>query len=55
MIMAYLPGGSMAERLEARGSIPWDEASLVGVHRAGALETAHRGDIIHRDISRPTS
>jgi serine/threonine protein kinase len=50
MIMAYLPGGSMAERLEARGSIPWDEASLVGVHLAGALETAHRGDIIHRDI-----
>jgi serine/threonine protein kinase len=50
MIMAFLPGGSMAEQLEERGSIRWEEASLIGVHLAGALETAHRGDIIHRDI-----
>jgi serine/threonine protein kinase len=50
MIMAYLPGGSMAERLDERGSIRWEEASLIGVHLAGALETSHRGDIIHRDI-----
>lgn len=50
LVMAYLPGGSLAERISQSGPLPWQDASLYGVHLAGALETAHRADIIHRDI-----
>ncbi|MCX7621444.1 MAG: serine/threonine-protein kinase [Acidimicrobiales bacterium] len=50
LVMAYLPGGALAERLEKSGPLSWQEATLIGVHLAGALETAHRAEIIHRDI-----
>ncbi|MEZ5144953.1 MAG: serine/threonine-protein kinase [Acidimicrobiales bacterium] len=50
LVMAYLPGGSLAQRLKASGPLPWQETTLIGVHLAGALETAHRAGIIHRDI-----
>ncbi|MFN8040738.1 MAG: serine/threonine-protein kinase [Acidimicrobiales bacterium] len=50
LVMAYLPGGSMAERLAQSGPLSWQEATLIGVHLAGALETAHQAGIIHRDI-----
>ncbi len=50
LVMAYLPGGALAERLEKSGRMSWQEATLIGVHLAGALETAHRAEIIHRDI-----
>lgn len=50
LVMAYLPGGSLAERIAQSGPLPWQDATLYGVHLAGALETAHRADIVHRDI-----
>ncbi len=49
LVMAYLPGGSLQERID-RAPIPWQDATLAGVHLAGALETAHRAQIVHRDI-----
>ncbi len=50
MIMAHLPGGSLQDRLDSKGPMTWQEATLIGVHLAGALETAHRAEVIHRDI-----
>ncbi len=50
LLMAYLPGGSLQERIDDDGPLPWEEATLYGVHLAGALETAHRAAIVHRDI-----
>jgi len=50
LVMAYLAGGSLAERISQTGPLPWQDATLYGVHLAGALETAHRAQIIHRDI-----
>ncbi len=50
LLMAYLPGGSLQERIDDDGPLPWEEATLYGVHLAGALETAHRAGIVHRDI-----
>src|SRR5215468_3777269 len=37
MIMAFLPGGSLAERIEDKGPVRWEEASHIGVNLAGAL------------------
>jgi len=50
LVMAYLPGGSLQERIDREGAIPWQDATLYAVHLAGALETAHRAQIVHRDI-----
>jgi non-specific serine/threonine protein kinase len=50
LVMAFLPGGSLQERLERDGPVPWQDATLYGVHLAGALETAHRAGVVHRDI-----
>lgn len=40
LVMAYLPGGSLQERLDNQGPLPWQDATLCGVHLA-ALETTH--------------
>src|SRR4051794_1308390 len=46
IVMEYVPGGTYAERLP----LPWQQGVDVGVKLAGALETAHRAGIIHRDV-----
>jgi hypothetical protein len=48
--MAYLPRGSLADRLDREGSLPWAEATRIGVKLAGALETAHATGTLHRDV-----
>ncbi|HVX19431.1 MAG TPA: protein kinase [Acidimicrobiales bacterium] len=50
LIMPYLPGGSLADRLAARGPFPWPEMLDTGVKLAGALTTAHEAGLLHRDI-----
>jgi tRNA A-37 threonylcarbamoyl transferase component Bud32 len=50
LMMSYLQSGSLQDTLNRDGTIPWQKASLYGVHLAGALETAHRANIVHRDI-----
>jgi len=50
LVMAFLPGGSLQDRIDAAGHLGWEETTLYAVHLAGALETAHRAQIIHRDI-----
>jgi len=50
LVMAFLPGGSLQDRIDAEGHLGWEETTLYAVHLAGALETAHRAQIIHRDI-----
>lgn len=50
LVMEYMPGGSMADRLTASGLIEWQEVGQIGVKLSGALETAHRAGILHRDI-----
>lgn len=50
LVMAFLGAGSLQDRLDRTGPISWQDATLYGVHLAGALETAHQADVIHRDI-----
>jgi serine/threonine protein kinase len=50
LVMEYLPAGSLEDRLQATGPIPWHEAVQMGGHLARALDAAHRAGVVHRDI-----
>ncbi len=50
LVLDYLPGGSLGERLRRDGPMALGEVVNIGAKLAGALETAHRGGILHRDV-----
>ena len=50
IVMEFLPGGSLADRLARSGPIASEEVLEVGVKLAGATESAHRAGILHGDI-----
>jgi len=47
ILMAYEEGGSLAAR---SGAAAWPEVVAGGVAIAGALESAHRAGVLHRDV-----
>lgn len=49
IVMEYLEGETLAERLE-KGALPLDQALEILVQIAGALDQAHRHDVVHRDV-----
>jgi serine/threonine-protein kinase len=49
LVMRYLPGGSLTDRL-ARGPLAWDETVRVISLLAPALDEAHKQGIVHRDL-----
>ncbi|MEV0335619.1 protein kinase [Nocardia sp. NPDC050717] len=50
LVMPFHARGSLRTRLRHDGPLPLPEALHLGVKLAGALATAHRGGILHRDI-----
>ncbi|WP_117212939.1 serine/threonine-protein kinase [Allorhizocola rhizosphaerae] len=50
LTMALCPGGSLADRVAREGPLPIADVLRIGVKIAGALETAHRNEITHRDV-----
>lgn len=48
IVMEYCPG-SLAQRYRLE-RIPVDEVLSIGVRMAGALESAHRAGLVHRDV-----
>ncbi|ONK12284.1 serine/threonine-protein kinase [Streptomyces sp. MP131-18] len=46
----YVPGGSLADRLDAAGPLPVAEAARVGAQLAEALRDIHRSGLVHRDL-----
>ena len=50
ILMDYLPGGSVKERVHAQGRLPVDKAVSIAISVAGALEVAHYHGVVHRDI-----
>jgi hypothetical protein len=49
MVMAFMPGGSLAERIQA-GPLPPEAINLVLERIGSALDYAHGRGIIHRDL-----
>lgn len=48
--MEYVPGRSLAELLEAEGTLPLERVLALADNLAGALDAAHAAGIVHRDI-----
>ncbi len=48
--MEYLPGGTLKERIEARGKLDPRTSVEVALEVAEALEEAHEHGLVHRDI-----
>jgi len=49
-VMPFIEGESLRDRLEREKQLPVDEAVRLASEVAGALDYAHRHDVIHRDI-----
>jgi serine/threonine protein kinase len=50
IVFEYMPGGSLARRLEERGNLSLKEALTIGVKLSGALATIHQDGVLHRDV-----
>lgn len=50
LVMEYVEGGSLADALRRSGSLPVEMVLDLGVKLAGAIETAHRSGVLHRDV-----
>lgn len=50
LVMPYLAGGDLAERVRERGPLPADEVQAIARRLLPALSAAHRLGIVHRDI-----
>ncbi|NLI41375.1 MAG: protein kinase [Caldisericales bacterium] len=48
--MEYLPGGSLKNRLDKTGPIPFDESLEIMKQVCAGLETAHEQGLVHRDV-----
>ncbi|MGW5112811.1 protein kinase domain-containing protein [Nocardia sp. NPDC004123] len=50
LVMQCHARGSLEDRIRRDGPLPVDEVLRLGIKVAGALETAHRLGIVHRDV-----
>ena len=50
ILMAYMPGGSVKDRVRSQGRLPVAEAVSIVARIAAALEVAHYHGVVHRDI-----
>jgi len=50
LVMPYLAGGSLADRLTKERTVLPHFAAAVGAQVAGALDYAHRRGVVHRDV-----
>ncbi|MFJ3928064.1 serine/threonine-protein kinase [Streptomyces sp. NPDC090022] len=50
IVMELVEGGSLADRLVARGPLAPDEAARIGLALLGALGAAHGRGVLHRDV-----
>jgi hypothetical protein len=50
LVMPYLPGGNLSERVAQHGPAPAEEVDRLGYRLLGALAEAHAAGVIHRDV-----
>jgi serine/threonine protein kinase len=50
MVMEYVPGRSLQERLDKHGSLPLIEILRIGMQTADGLAAAHAQGLVHRDV-----
>lgn len=50
LVMQYVRGGTLENRLEAEGPLPESEARQILASLAAALAEAHEHDFVHRDV-----
>jgi len=50
MVMEYVDGVSLQERLDRRGPVELEEALRIGVQAARGLAAAHAQGLVHRDV-----
>ncbi len=48
--MGFMPRGSLADRLRARGRLEWHAAVAIVLELARALERCHAAGLVHRDL-----
>src|SRR6185369_15958169 len=49
-VMPYVEGETLRERLDRERQLPVNEAIRIGIAVAGALDYAHRHNVVHRDL-----
>jgi serine/threonine protein kinase len=50
LVMEFLEGETLSDRLKNRGALPLQEFTKIGSEIAEALDKAHRAGIVHRDL-----
>lgn len=50
LITPYIPGGTLQDRIESSGPIPWSEACWIIASAAEAIQAGHDMGVVHRDI-----
>ncbi|MBH0779101.1 protein kinase [Nocardia sp. NEAU-351] len=50
IVMPYCTRGSLEQLIRDQGPLTWTDAVRAGVKLAGAIESAHRAGILHRDV-----
>ena len=50
IIMDYVSGGTLSDRIKAQGRIPVDEAVKIVLQIAVGLDVAHKNGLVHRDV-----
>lgn len=50
LVMPFLGSGSLQDRLDRSGPMPWQEATDLLTRVTGAVEYAHAAGIVHRDL-----
>ena len=49
-VSAYVPGGSLRDRLDREGPLPLGDVQRIAAEIGAALAYAHRNDFVHRDV-----
>ncbi len=50
LVMEFLEGETLSERVQQKGALPIEQVLKIGIEVADAMEKAHRQGILHRDL-----